>query len=143
MTGSSRRGYTDGETRTYAASQPFKLTIAEPHVEAKIPRSSIERGKTATIVCKLNQLQAFEGKAKATLSRLPRGIELVEETREITSQDKEVSFTLRATNEALVGNYQGIVLDVTVIDNSQSVRQLSGSGILRIDAERGAPAPKK
>ncbi|WP_157369286.1 PPC domain-containing protein [Zavarzinella formosa] len=143
MTGNSKRGYNDGETRAYVASQPFKLTVAEPHVEARIPRASIERGKTANIVCKLNHLQAFEGKAKATLARLPRGIELAEATREITSADKEVTFTLRATSEALVGNYQGIVLDLTVIDKGQPVRQLSGSGVLRIDAERGAQPKSK
>ena len=143
MTGSGRRGYADGETRTYVASQAFKLTVAEPHVEAKIPRASVERGKTATLVCKLNHLQPFEGKATATLARLPRGVELVEATREITSADKEVTFTLRATAEALVGNYQGVVLDLTVTDHGQPVRQLSGSGVLRVDAERGAPAKGK
>jgi Bacterial pre-peptidase C-terminal domain len=137
MTGNSRRAYGDGESRTFVASQPFKLTIAEPHVEARIPRLAIERGKTATLSCKLNHLQPFEGKAKATLSRIPRGIELVEASRDITSNDKEVTFTLRATADALVGNYQGIVLDLTVNDHGQSVRQLSGYGVLRIDAERG------
>lgn len=90
-----------------------------------------------TLVCKLNHLQTFEGKAKATLARLPRGIELVETSKEITSTDKEVSFTLKATSEALVGNYQGIVLDLTVMENGQAIRQLSGGGILRVDAERG------
>lgn len=141
--GTVRRGraFSDGETRTIISSQPFKLTVAEPHVEARLPRTSIERGKTATIVCKLNHLQAFEGKAKATLGRLPRGIELVEPIKEITGADKEVTFTLRATSEALVGNYQGVVLDLTVIDKGQQVRQLSGYGILRIDAER-VPAKK-
>ncbi len=143
MSGSARRGYQDGDGRTYIASQPFKLAVAEPHVEARIPRTSIERGKTTTLVIKLNHLQTFEGKAKVTLARLPRGVELVEPMREITSADKEVTFTLRATGEALVGNYQGVVLDVTVTDNGQSVRQLSGSGILRIDAERGAPPKGK
>lgn len=142
MTGSSRKGYGDGEGRTYVASQPFRLTVAEPHVDAKLPRTSIERGKTATIVCKLNHLQAFTGAAKATLARLPRGIELVEPMHEITSADKEVRFTIRATPEALVGNYQGIVLDLTVTDNGQSIRQLSGYGILRVDAERGVQ-PKR
>ena len=78
MSGGGRRGYNDGEGRTYVASQPFKLTVAEPHVEARIARTSIERGKTATLVCKLNHLQPFTGKAKATLARLPRGVELVE-----------------------------------------------------------------
>lgn len=140
--GRGRRRYNDTESRVFVASQPFRLTVAEPHVEAKIPRASIERGKTATLVCKLNQLQSFAGTAKATLARLPRGVELVEPIREITSADKEVTFTLRATPEALVGNYQGIVMDLTVVDNGQSVRQLSGSGILRVDAERGTPSKK-
>ena len=143
MTGGARRGYRDGGERTYLASQPFKMTVAEPHVEARIARTSVERGKTATLVCKLNHLQPFDGKAVATLARLPRGVELVEPTREITAADKEVAFTIRATPEALVGNYQGVVMDLTVTDKGQSVRQLSGSGILRVDAERGAPAKGK
>jgi len=140
--GGARAGYNDSSNRTYVATQPFKLTIAEPHVEAKIARTSIERGKTTTLVCKLNHLQPFEGNATATLARLPRGIELVETTREISGKDKEVTFTLRANGDALVGNYQGIVLDLTVTDKGQSVRQLSGNGVLRVDAERGV-APKK
>jgi hypothetical protein len=139
-TGAGRRGYGDSEGRTYAASSPFKLTVAEPHVEGRLPRASVERGKTATLTVKLNHLQPFEGKAKVTLARLPRGVELVEPTKEITSADKEVTFTLRATADALVGNYTGVVLDATVTDKGQAVRQLSGSGILRVDAERGAPA---
>jgi hypothetical protein len=142
FSGSARRGYNDGDGRTYIASKPFRLTIAEPHIDAKFVRTSVERGKTATLVVKLNALQKFEGKAKATLARLPRGVELVDGEREITSTDKEVSFTVRATSEALVGNYQGVVLDLTVIENGQPVRQLSGSGQLRVDAERGV-APKK
>jgi hypothetical protein len=142
ISGGPRQGYADSANRTYVASQPFKLTVAEPHIEARFVRASIERGKTATIVCKLNPLQPFTGKARATLGRLPRGVELVEPMREITSADKEVTFTLRATADCLVGNYQGIVLDVTVVEGEQSIRQLSGNGLLRIDAERGAP-PKK
>ena len=137
MSGSAGRGYRDDEGRTYVASRPFKLTVAESHVEARIARTSIERGKTATLVCKLNHLQKFVGPAKATLARLPRGIELVDPTRETTPADKEVKFTLRATPDALVGNYQGVVLDLTVTVSGQAVRQLSGYGVLRVDAERG------
>jgi hypothetical protein len=143
MTGGGRRGYNDSASRTFVASQPFRLTVAEPHVEAKIARTSVERGKTATLTIKLNHLQKIEGKAKATLARLPRGVELVEPMCEITSEDKEVKFTLRATPEALVGNYQGVVLDLTVIENGQPVRQLSGNGMLRVDSERGAKPKSK
>lgn len=137
MTGGGRINYNDTANRTYVSSQPFQLTISEPHIEARIMRTSVERGKTATLVCRLNHLQPIQGKAKATLARLPRGIQLVEPTKEISAQDTEVKFTLRATSEALVGNYQGIVLDVTVDDHGQPVRQLTGYGLLRVDAERG------
>lgn len=140
--GAGRRKRNDDTDRTYVASRLFHVTVAEPHVEAKIPRTSIERGKTATITLKLNHLQKFDGKATATLTRLPRGIELVEATKEITSADKEVTFTLKATTEALVGNYQGVTMDLTVTENGQAVRQLSGYGQLRIDAERGTKPGK-
>lgn len=142
ISGGPRQGYGDTANRTYVASQPFRLTVAEPHLEARFVRASIERGKTAQLVCKLQHLKPFTGTAQATLTRLPRGVELVEATRPITPEDKEVAFTLRATSESLVGIYRGIALDVTVTEAGQSVRQLSGAGMLRIDAERGA-RPKK
>ena len=143
VSGGDRPGYYDGANRTYVCSQPFKLMVAEPHIDAKIARTSIERGKTANLTVKLNHLKPFEGTAKTTLSRLPRGIELVEPMREITSADKEVTFTLKATEDCLVGSYQGITLEVTVVEDGQSVRQLTGYGLLRIDAERGAKAAMK
>jgi hypothetical protein len=142
VSGGERPGYYDNANRTYVAAQPFKLTVAEPHIEARFARTSIERGKTAEVKCRLNHLKPFEGKAKATLARLPRGVELVGPPRELTAEDKEISFTLRATEDCLVGSYQGITLDLTVIDDGQSVRQLSGFGTLRIDPPRGTKSTK-
>ena len=143
VSGGDRPGYYDGANRTYVCSQPFKLMVAEPHIDAKIARTSIERGKTTNLTVKLNHLKPFEGTAKTTLTRLPRGVELVEPMREITSADKEVTFTLKATEDCLVGSYQGITLEVTVVEDGQSVRQLTGYGLLRIDAERGVKATMK
>jgi hypothetical protein len=143
VSGGERPGYYDNANRTYVAAQPFKLLVAEPHIDARFPRTSIERGKTSQLVVKLNHLKPFDGKARATLARLPRGVELVEPVREITAEDKEITFTLRATEECLVGGYQGITLDLTVIEDGQSVRQLSGYGTLRIDSERGVRASTK
>lgn len=143
VSGAQRPAYRDGANRTYVSTKPFKLIVAEPHIDAKFARASIERGKTANLTVKLNHLKPFEGKAKATLARLPRGVELVEPVREITSEDKEVTFTLKATEECLTGGYQGITLEVTVVEDGQSVKQLSGSGTLRIDTERGVKAAMK
>jgi hypothetical protein len=143
VSGAQRPAYRDGANRTYVSTKPFKLLVAEPHIDAKLARASIERGKTANITVKLNHLKPFEGKAKATLVRLPRGVELVEPVREISSEDKEVTFTLKATDECLTGGYQGITLEMTVIEDGQAVKQLSGYGTLRIDAERGVKAAMK
>ncbi len=143
VSGGDRPGYYDGANRTYVCSQPFKLMVAEPHIDAKIARTSIERGKTANLIIKLNHLKPFEGTAKTTLTRLPRGVELVVPMREITSADKEVTFTLKATEDCLVGSYQGLTLQVTVVEDGQSVRQLTGYGLLRIDAERSVKAAMK
>ncbi|MDB5388122.1 MAG: hypothetical protein JWM11_3768 [Planctomycetaceae bacterium] len=143
VSGAQRPAYRDGASRTYVSTTPFKLVVAEPHIDAKFARASIERGKTAPLTVKLNHLKPFAGKAKATLSRLPRGVELVEPFREIGPEDKEIVFTLKATDECLTGGYQGITLDLTVTEEGQAVRQLSGSGTLRIDAERGVRAAMK
>ncbi len=143
VSGAQRPAYRDGANRTYVSTKPINLLVAEPHIDAKFARASIERGKTANLTVKLNHLKPFEGKAKATLARLPRGVELVEPFREITAEDKEVTFTLKATDECLTGGYQGITLDLTVTEEGQAVRQLSGYGTLRIDAERGVKAAMK
>lgn len=143
VSGSERPGYYDNSNSTYVASKPFKLTVSEPHIDARFARTSIERGKTSKVVVRLNHLRPFTGTAKVTLARLPRGVQLVDEPiREVTSDDKEVTFTLKATEECLVGNYQGMTLEVTVEEDGQTVRQLSGSGLIRIDSERGVAATK-
>ena len=143
VSGAQRPAYRDAANRTYVSTKPFQLLVAEPHIDAKFARASIERGKTGNLTVRLNHLKPFEGKAKATLTRLPRGVELVEPFREISPEDKEVTFQLKATEDCLTGGYQGITLDVTVTEAGQSVRQLSGSGTLRIDAERGVKAAMK
>ncbi len=143
VSGAQCPAYRDGANRTYVSTKPFKLLVAEPHIDAKFAHSSIERGRTANITVKLNNLKPFEGKAKATLGRLPRGVELVEPIREISAEEKEVTFSLKAANECLTGGYQGIKLDLIVTEEGHAVRQLSGFGTLRIDAERGVKAASK
>jgi Bacterial pre-peptidase C-terminal domain len=141
VNGTYEARYRNPVSRTFVSAKPFTLNIAEPHLDARFPKMSVERGKTSEIVVPLNHLKAFSGVAKASLVRLPRGVEVVEEFQEITAEDKEVKFTLRASNDSLVGSYRGMTLEVTVQDNGQAVRQFIGSGTLRVDAQRvGKPA---
>ncbi len=121
-------------------SQPFQLTVAEPHVEARIARTSIERGKTATLVCKLNHLQPFDGQGEgdagppAARRRTGRA-----DARDHRGRQGSDASRCGPRRRRLVGNYQGVVLDLTVIDNGQSVRQLSGYGMLRVDRRERGP----
>jgi hypothetical protein len=121
----------------------LELTISEPHLEGRFARTSIERGKTVDLVCKLNHMKPFTGTAKATLARLPRGVELTEPMREIKPDDTQVVFTLKAAEDALLGNFQGVALDLTVMEDGQPLRQISGNGMLRIDPQRGPQARSK
>ncbi len=136
VNGNYQPQYRDPNARTFISSKPFSLSIAEPHLDARFARAAVERGKTSNLVVTLNHLKPFAGKAKLSLTRLPRGVEVLEDYREITSSDKEVSFTLKATDESLVGSYRGMTLDVTIDDNGQVVRQFTGYGTLRVDAQR-------
>ena len=67
--------------------------------------------------------------------RLPTGIELVQPVT-IRPGDKTVSFPIRATKDALLGQYKDIACQITIQEQGQEITQESGSGVLRIDEER-------
>lgn len=118
------------------------LRISEPYLSVTIPRASVERGQRGKIVCELKQNKAFPGEAVCALKRLPHGVTVVEPLPKITAQDKTVTFQIDAAPEALVGLYKEIFCEVTLIENGQSIRQQSGSGVLRVDPTRGVKAAK-
>jgi hypothetical protein len=55
-----------------------------------------------------------------------------------------VTFTLRATEECLVGSYQGLTLDLSVIEDGQTGSADCAVRVtLRVDAERGVAARRQ
>ena len=138
-----RRAARESGTGCVRVSSPFvDLRISEPYLSVQIPRASVERGQRGKIVCELKQNKAFSGEAVCALKRLPHGVTVVEPLPKITSQDKTVTFQIDAAPEALVGLYKEIFCEVTLIENGQSIRQQSGSGVLRVDPTRGVKAAK-
>jgi len=113
------------------------LRVSAPYLTVQIPRASVERGQKGTIVCDLKQNTPFEGEATCALKRLPHGVNVVEPLPKITAKDAKVTFHIEATDEALVGLYKEIFCEVTVVENGQSIRQQSGSGVLRVDPAKG------
>lgn len=122
----------------YTASNFIDLRVGEPYVEVQIKRASIERTKRTKILCKLKHNRPLPGKAIATLKRLPAGVNVVEPLPAITKDDTQLSFTIEASETALIGQYKDIYCEITIVEDGQQIRQQTGSGTLRIDPKRGS-----
>ncbi len=143
MNGTTTGGlFYSGVGRIRVSSPFIELTVGEPNVAANIHRAAIERGQKGEIVCDLKHLKPFAGQATATLKRLPKGVIVLPPLPQITSGQSQVTFQVEATPDALVGQYTGVVCEVTLEENGQSIHQQTGSGILRIDPARGSAAAK-
>lgn len=133
---------TDGDAysgvgRVRVSSAFIDLKVAEPYLTIDLQRTSVERGKQALLVGVLKQNKPFPGKATITLRQLPKGVKMLEPAPTIGSKDTEVIFHLAADIDALAGLYKGIGCEVAITEEGQTIRQHTGSGILRVDAPVG------
>ena len=130
---------TDGDSysgvgRIRVSSQFIELKVTEPYLTIDLQRTSVERGKQAVLVGVLHQNKSFPGKATITLRQLPKGVKMMEPAPSISAKDSEVIFHLAADMDALAGIYKGIGCEIAIIEEGHTIRQHTGSGILRIDA---------
>jgi len=125
-----------GFGRVRVSTAFVKLEVSEPYLTIDLRRSSVERGKRGEMVGVIKQNKPLPAAATVTLMRLPKGVTLVGKAPEIKSGDKEVVFEVQASNDALLGMYKEIACEVTVVDKGQSIRQQTGSGVLRVDPVR-------
>ncbi|HLK67513.1 MAG TPA: PPC domain-containing protein [Bryobacteraceae bacterium] len=123
-------------------SSPFvELKVAEPYLTIDLGRSSVEQGKSGEIVGTVKQNHAFPGKATVTLRQLPKGVKLQEPAPQITSKDSAIVFHVSADSDALAGLYKGIGCEIAFTEDGQTIRQQTGSGVLRVDAARTVTQP--
>src|SRR6185369_16132992 len=107
-------------------------------VSGTLVRTYIDQGGEGTMTLKLDQKNPFEGKAKVALVGLPQGV--TAEEKEITKDDKEVKFTLKATPEALVGQHKTLFASFTLLrDGEPMTNTIANGGILRVDKASAAP----
>lgn len=119
----------------YVASPPIDLEISDPYLNLTFDRAAIERQTETQLVASIDTIKPLPSEATATLIRLPTGIELVKPVT-IRPGDKQVSFPIRATKDALLGQYKDIACQITIEEQGQEITQESGNGVLRIDEER-------
>lgn len=125
----------------WVSTQLIPLTVAPPYVAMKIEMTSVEQGKEADILCKLEQLKPFEGKAKVGLYGLPPNVTAEPAEKEITKDDREVHFHVKAAANSPAGQHKSVFGQIVVSENGEGIAHSVGAGgVLRIDPP---PPPKK
>jgi hypothetical protein len=126
-----------GKGPVFISTQLIELEVAAPWLAGSFVRTFIDQGDTGSITLKLDQKQPFEGKAKLALVSLPTGVSA--EPREITKDDKEVKFDLKAAADAQVGQHKQIIAQFTLEKDGESiVTSIASGGILRVDKASAA-----
>jgi hypothetical protein len=126
----------NGKGPVFISTQLVDLEIAAPYVAGSFVRTFIDQGETGSITLKLDQKQPFEGKAKLVLQSLPTGV--TAEPREITKDDHEVKFDIKAARDAQVGQHRQIIAQFTLEKEGEAlVTSIASGGVLRVDRATG------
>jgi hypothetical protein len=131
----------------WVSTQLAPLTVATPYVAMKIDMTSIEQGKEADVHCKIDQLKPFEGKAKVGLYGLPPSAVAEPAEKEITKDDKDVTFHVKIASNTPAGQHKSLFGQITVVENGENIAHSVGSGsVIRVDPpaapRKDAPAAK-
>lgn len=127
-----------GKGTTFFSTGLFDLEAAVPFVSGTLVRTYVDQGSDGNMTLKLEQKVPFEGKAKIALVGLPQGV--TSEEKEITKDDKEVRFPIKATPEAQVGQHKTVFASFTLLrDGEPMTNTIASGGILRVDKASAAP----
>jgi hypothetical protein len=121
-----------GKGPVWISTQLVDLEVAQAPVTGQITRSFIDQGDQGSMVLKLTPKADYEGKAKVTLVSLPNGVTC--EEKEITKDDKEVRFTLKAAVDAAPGQHKQVIAQFTLEKDAEPmIAHIASGGILRVD----------
>jgi hypothetical protein len=122
----------------WVSTQLAELEVATPFVAGKLEMATAEQGKSAQVLCNLEQKRPFEGKAKVQLLGLPPNTSAGE--KEINASDAKVVFDVQTDAKSPVGSHNSLFCTVTVTKEGEPIVQsIAGGGVLRIDPPPPAP----
>ena len=129
-----------GKGPVWTSSQLTSLAVATPFVSMQIPMAAGEQGKSVGVLCKLQQLQPFDGEAQVQIHGLPPKVEIARNPLTITKTNQELVFNATLASEAPVGQHKSLFCQITIMkDGEPIVHSVGGGGVLRIDPP---PPPK-
>lgn len=115
----------------WASSQLAELEISEPLVTAEMNRTVCRRGEIATVFCKLNHHQEFDGKATAQLLGVPPNIKIPKLT--FTKDTKELNFEVTTNDKSPLGKHRGLFCRLTIEKNGESIVSTAARSELQIN----------
>ncbi|MFT7638557.1 MAG: hypothetical protein ACI9G1_000281 [Pirellulaceae bacterium] len=123
--------YFNGVGDVRVSSRFFDLEIAEPYVELRSQPVAIRRNQTGEFTFQVSHKKPINGTATVALLGLPKGV--TAGYAELKSTDQKLTFRVRVSDEALLGQYKQLSCELKVREGDQEIRQRSGNGTLRID----------
>ncbi|MBL9117416.1 MAG: PPC domain-containing protein [Verrucomicrobiaceae bacterium] len=131
-----------GNGRHYNASPWCEITTAPAYLSAPtMALTALEQGKETEMVCKVENLQPFEGEAEARVVGTPDTIQI--ELAKIKKDTKEAVFKVKTTDKSPVGKHGNLFVQVAVpVAGGTTIHRIGAGSVLRIDAPRKAPPPK-
>jgi hypothetical protein len=121
-----------GKGPVWVSTQLGDLQVAAPFLAGKIDRTFVDQGSETAVTVKLDQKEAFDGKAKITLQGLPAGC--TADPQEITKDDKEVKFAVKANKDAQVGQHRNLFCEFRLEkDGEPMTATFARGGVLRVD----------
>lgn len=125
----------------WVSSQLATLEIAQPFVTVSMQRASCEQGQDARILCTLNHVAPFEGKAKVQLLGLPTKVTTTD--LEFTKETKELIFDVKTDKTSPAGRHRNLFARVTIVQQGESIVSRAGGVELQIDKPLPPPPGKK
>jgi hypothetical protein len=121
-----------GKGPVWFSTQLVDLDVAAPFVAGKLARTYVDQGDTTTMTVDLEQKESFEGKAKLQLLGLPPNC--TAEDVEITKDDKQAKFTVKADKTTPAGQHKQVFCSFTLQkDGEPMTSTFAQGGILRVD----------
>jgi hypothetical protein len=125
-------GVADVNGPLWVSSDLVDLDVERPFVQMKIAMAATEQGKPCQVVCQLEQLKKFEGKARAQLVGLPPNATASD--MQLSSEDQQLVFNVNTDPKTPVGQHGTLFCQVTVMhDGEPVIHNIGRGGVLRVD----------
>lgn len=121
-----------GKGNTWFSTGLSDLEVAPAIMAGQIQRTFVDQSDSTTVTVKLEPKEEFSGKAKIELMGLPPGC--TAEVKEVTKDDKEVKFDVKASEKAMVGQHKQLFCSFKLMkDGEEMTSTFAMGGVLRVD----------